>query len=90
MDIYVINLDRSTERLQEFRQTNAHMPEIKRFSAVDGSTIDRRQLVDVNVISGELPNTNGAIGSAPLARFAIPSLRQERGSFWRAACRFAR
>ena len=74
VDTYVINLEHSTERMQEFRRNNAHMPEIKRFSAVDGSTIDRRGLVAANVISGDLPYTNGALGCA-LSHI----------SFWRAA-----
>ena len=64
MDLHVINLDRSTERLQEFRRDNAHLPEIKRRSAIDGSTVDRRQLVEAKVISDDLPYTNGAIGNA--------------------------
>src|SRR5215470_677893 len=64
MDIYVINLDRSTERLREFRSNNAHLADIKRLSAVDGGAIDRRQLVASNVISSDLPYTSGAIGNA--------------------------
>lgn len=64
MDTYVINLDRSTGRLQEFRQNNVHLPEVKRFSAIDGRVIDRRALVAANVITSDLPYTSGAIGCA--------------------------
>jgi len=64
MDIYVINLDRSQDRMLEFRRLNSHIPGIHRFSAVDGNTIDRQYLVETNVIAQNLPYTNGAIGCA--------------------------
>jgi GR25 family glycosyltransferase involved in LPS biosynthesis len=64
MHIYVVNLDRSEDRLREFRRVNSHMPGIQRFSAVDGATIDRGALVDANTISAELRYTNGALGCA--------------------------
>jgi len=64
MHIYVINLDRSPERLDAFRQANAHLPEIHRFSAVDGSTVDRNSLVAQGIIATDLPYSNGALGCA--------------------------
>jgi hypothetical protein len=45
MYIYVINLDRCEDRMVEFGHVNSHMPEIQRFSAIDGQTIDRQKLV---------------------------------------------
>ena len=64
MDIYVINLDRSTERLRDFRQINKHFPNIHRFPAVDGSSVNRNDLVEANVFSPNLPYTDGAVGAA--------------------------
>lgn len=77
MDTYVINLDRSTERLQEFLRNNAHLPDIQRFSAVDGGTVNRRQLVESNVISNDLPYTSGAIGNA-LSHISLWKVAVER------------
>ena len=64
MDTYVINLDRSEDRLREFRRRNSHMPDIHRFSAVDGSTIDREELIESNTFTSGLPYTDGAVGAA--------------------------
>lgn len=64
MYIYVINLDRSEDRMLEFRRANEHMPDIQRHSAVDGSTLDRNGLVQANVIAPDLAYTPGAIGCA--------------------------
>jgi GR25 family glycosyltransferase involved in LPS biosynthesis len=64
MEIHVINLDRCEGRLREFRKINAHLPNIHRFSAVDGNTVDRNALIDSLTIAPDLPYTNGAIGCA--------------------------
>jgi glycosyl transferase, family 25 len=64
MDTYVINLDRSEDRLREFRRQNNHMPEIHRFSAIDGSTIDRDRLIESNTFAPGLHYTDGAVGAA--------------------------
>jgi glycosyl transferase family 25 len=64
MFIYVINLDRSPERLRNFETVNAHMPGIQRFSAVDGNTIDRMELAQTGLIDPSLSYSNGAIGCA--------------------------
>jgi GR25 family glycosyltransferase involved in LPS biosynthesis len=64
MYIYVINLDRCEDRMAEFSHANSHMPDIQRFSAIDGQTIDRQQLMEANTISADLSYTDGAIGCA--------------------------
>ena len=64
MYIYVINLDSSEEKLAEFRRVNSHMRDIQRFSAVDGNTLDRQELLDRRMIEANLPYTNGALGCA--------------------------
>ena len=43
--IYVINLDRSTDRLANFRAANSHL-EFRRFPAIDGSTLDLSRIYD--------------------------------------------
>ena len=64
MDIHVINLDRSEARLREFRRLNAHLPEIRRFAAIDGSAVDRQELVESLTMTADLPYTDGAVGCA--------------------------
>jgi GR25 family glycosyltransferase involved in LPS biosynthesis len=64
MHIYVINLDRSQDRMTEFSRINKHMPEIQRHSAADGSKLDREELVRANIIAPDLAYTPGAIGCA--------------------------
>ncbi|HVM80208.1 MAG TPA: glycosyltransferase family 25 protein [Stellaceae bacterium] len=44
--IYVINLDRSTDRLASFRAANAHL-EFRRFPAIDGSKLEISLVHDV-------------------------------------------
>ncbi len=63
-DAFVINLDRTPERMQWFRQTNPHLEDVTRFSAVDGATIDREVLLREGVFVGPIAYTDGAIGAA--------------------------
>ena len=44
MPVYVINLDRDRDRLAQFLETNAHVPDTVRFPAIDGGTMDRAVL----------------------------------------------
>jgi GR25 family glycosyltransferase involved in LPS biosynthesis len=62
--IYVINLDRSIGRLEQFRRSNQHMPEIHRFSAIEGASVDRLQLIGDKVITSDLQYSDGALGCA--------------------------
>ena len=62
--VHVINLDRSESRLDEFRRWNAHMPDIERVAAIDGSVMNRRQLSTQDIISGDLRYTDAALGCA--------------------------
>lgn len=62
---HVINLDKSVDRLNWFRQTNNLSGiNIKRFSAYDGSTLDRSRLVEIGLIKHSDGYTNGALGCA--------------------------
>jgi GR25 family glycosyltransferase involved in LPS biosynthesis/tetratricopeptide (TPR) repeat protein len=62
LPIYLINLDRSTDRLAEFRRRNAHLRNVVRFPAVDGQTLDREKLIEDGVIAPDCTYTPGALG----------------------------
>jgi GR25 family glycosyltransferase involved in LPS biosynthesis len=62
--IHLINLDRSTERLRRFNERNAHLDNIVRVSATDGSTLDREALISSGYISEDLEYGPGALGCA--------------------------
>jgi GR25 family glycosyltransferase involved in LPS biosynthesis len=61
---YVINLDRSVERLRLFRERNPHLVDFERLSAIDGGTIDRNSLIQSGRILSDLPYTAGTLGCA--------------------------
>jgi len=44
MQIHLINLDRSPERLTEFTARNRHLTDVTRFTAIDGRHVDRGAL----------------------------------------------
>lgn len=65
MDIHLINLDRSAGRLAEFMATNPHLSRVRRFPAVDGNNISRKQFCELGVFRTEMPGySNGAVGCA--------------------------
>jgi len=61
---YVINLDRDHERLQSFVETNPHLTDYARFSAVDGRAMDRKALQREGIIAANLTYNNGQLGCA--------------------------
>ena len=65
MDIRVINLDRSTDRLLTFETLNTH-PNLKflRFPAIDGKDLARGPLIDRGIIAADLSYSDGALGCA--------------------------
>ena len=80
MQIQVINLDRSTDRLAAFQTMNRHvMPHVTRFSAVDGQNVDRNALVERGIITSDLGYNNGALGNA-LSHIALwdMAIREDR------------
>jgi GR25 family glycosyltransferase involved in LPS biosynthesis len=66
LHINFINLDRSPDRLAEFRAANAHLTNCERFSAVDGRTLDIRTLVNKGLVTADILNhyTIGNVGAA--------------------------
>ena len=70
VQIHLINLDRSPERLAEFNARNGHLRDVIRFSAVDGNDLDRAELVARGVIEPDLGYTAGALGNS-LSHFRL-------------------
>ena len=65
MDIRLINLDRSPDRLAAFQVVNEHvMPHVTRFSAVDGKDVERPAIVERGIIAPDLGYNDGALGNA--------------------------
>jgi hypothetical protein len=62
--VYVINLDKDTQRLAEFERRNGHLSEVKRFSAVNGNLANREELLSEGIISSPLSYKNGTLGCA--------------------------
>jgi len=80
MRIHFINLDRSPDRLAEFRAVNGHLSDIERISAVDGKTLDMRSLVARGLVEGDILSMYpiGAVGAA-LSALALWEIAIERG-----------
>ncbi|MBL9080867.1 MAG: glycosyltransferase family 25 protein [Planctomycetales bacterium] len=65
MDIHFLNLDRRTDRQEQFLRHNSSIGTLSRISATDGSQLDREQLVKDRVIEPDLAHFSpGAIGNA--------------------------
>src|SRR5271170_2990165 len=62
--MHLINLDRSTERLRLFRERNGHLENVVRVPAIDGSELDREELIISGYISRDLDYGNGSLGCA--------------------------
>jgi len=65
LNIHLVNLDRSTDRLATFQAMNGHvMPHVTRFPAIDGKTVTRTAFVEQGIIAPDLGYTDGALGNA--------------------------
>jgi GR25 family glycosyltransferase involved in LPS biosynthesis len=62
--IYLINLDRSTERRRRFRELNGHLTDVTRVPGMDGSTLIREALEKSGYITCDLSYGAGALGCA--------------------------
>lgn len=74
----LINLDRSLDRLQQFRAANGFVPDIERLSAVDGRLVDRQRLIAEGVVDPRLNYSDGALGCA-LSHFQAWDAARTRG-----------
>lgn len=68
--ITLINLDRSADRLSRFKAVNAFLPDVERFSAVDGRTLNRNALQSTGLLDPQVSYTDGALGCA-LSHFTL-------------------
>jgi GR25 family glycosyltransferase involved in LPS biosynthesis len=64
METFVINLDRSPERLEEFRRANPHLKNLSRFPGVDGKTVTHAELLQRGLFAEPILYNEGAIGNA--------------------------
>ena len=66
MQISLINLDRTPDRLAEFHRRNGHLEEVSRFRAVDGRTVDIGALTRIHLLHPSVVSTytKGALGCA--------------------------
>jgi glycosyl transferase, family 25 len=66
VQISLINLDRTPDRLAEFHRLNPHLSEVSRFRAVDGRTLDVSALTSIRLIERSIAftYTKGALGCA--------------------------
>jgi glycosyl transferase, family 25 len=65
MEVKVLNLDKSPERLALFLKTNQHLNTISRISAIDGRMQSRKELQAKNILAGDMHGYSaGAIGCA--------------------------
>ncbi len=61
--IYLINLDRSTDRMRRFIERNEHI-NFTRVSAIDGGSLDREALIKTGYITSDLQYGSGTLGCA--------------------------
>lgn len=54
MQVQFVNLDRSTDRLAEFKAVNSHLTEVTRVPAIDESRIDLQALAQQGLVKGDI------------------------------------
>jgi glycosyl transferase family 25 len=63
-EMFVLNLGRTPERMQWFRDVNSHLPNITRFAAVDGKTLDYATLIQQRIFDEPIFLRTGSLGVA--------------------------
>ena len=83
MHVHVINLDRSPERLAEFRSVNRHLAGLSRAVAFDGSKLDLAELAQQGLISADIRHPDyysvGGVGLA-MSHIALWDLAIKTGT----------
>ena len=64
MDVHVISLARSPDRLEAFQRSNAHLDGARIFEGIDGRALARQELIRDGVIAPDLDYSPGALGGA--------------------------
>ena len=80
MRVHFLNLDRSTDRLAEFRQMNSHLTDPVRFPAVDGQRLDIANLAGRGLVAKNVLDSYriGAVGHA-MSNLAVWDLAIKAG-----------
>jgi glycosyl transferase, family 25 len=78
MQRYVISLQRTPERLTEFRRINKTFSNYEIFEGIDGEIIELNSLVANEVINHSVDYTRGAVGSA-LSHMELWKIVRNRG-----------
>ncbi|MGH6802998.1 MAG: glycosyltransferase family 25 protein [Methyloceanibacter sp.] len=78
VDLYLINLARSHQRLEEFEQHNKGTIAYSRFAAVDGKLVSRADLTDKGIVLPGVNYSDGAIGCA-LSHLGLWELASKEG-----------
>lgn len=80
MRVHFVNLDRSPDRLAEFRQTNGHLSDPVRFPAIDGQRLDITKLSGRGLVSPDILEAYrpGAVGVA-MSNLALWDMAIETG-----------
>lgn len=64
MEGFVISLERTPERLQQFRQANGGIADFRHFRAIDGARVDRARLCEAGLLESETTFGPGLLGAA--------------------------
>lgn len=64
MEMHLINLDRSPERLQRFHEENPNLSSLTRFSAIEGNAVNKEALIENGILMPENRYSPGALGCA--------------------------
>lgn len=74
MQIQLINLDRTPDRLVEFKSVNAHLTDVERFAAIDGAALDPARLVRDGTIREEILTRDAAVPAGIPAHYTRGAL----------------
>jgi glycosyl transferase, family 25 len=78
LDMFVINLDRTPERMDRFLQVNPHLEYVTRFPAVDGKTVGRAELIQT--FAEPIFYTDGSVGNT-LSHLRLWDMAAARSSY---------
>ena len=62
-DAFVINLDRTPQRLDHFRKINPHLSDVARFPATDGRALKHDELIRQGLFEAPIFYSTGALGA---------------------------
>jgi len=78
LNMFVINLDHTPERMREFQQINAHLPNVTRFPAIDGKSVGHKTLIERGIFAPPIFYKDGSVGNT-LSHRELWMMAAERG-----------